>query len=75
MPLTAGLRDDIDGHAFDFHVWFRFFDLVRKEGDGDCRLYRRTAVYEKDRIDLVDSRGVPARLFANMDLSGFVPTT
>ena len=68
-------RDEIDGHAVDLQVWFRFFDLLRKEGDGNWRAYRRTAVYEKDRIDLVDPRDIRADLFTNMDLSGFVPTT
>ena len=68
-------RDEIDGHAVDLRVWFRFFDLLRKEEDGKWRIHNRTAVYEKDRIDPVDPRGVPAALFANMDLSGFVPAT
>jgi hypothetical protein len=68
-------RDEIDGHAVDLRVWFRFFDLLRKEEDGKWRIHNRTAVYEKDRIDPVDPRGVPAALFANMDLSGFVPAS
>jgi hypothetical protein len=35
------------------------------------RIVKRTAVYEKDRMEPVDPRGVPKDFFANMDLSAF----
>lgn len=66
------IRADIGGHAFDFRSWFRFFDLLEKR-DRVWRIARRTAVYEKDRMDPVDPRGVPDRLLAEMDLSAFPP--
>ena len=68
-------RDAMDGHEFDLQAWFRFFDLLRKEDDGQWRIHKRTAVYEKDKISAVDPRGVPAELFGAMDLSAFAPET
>ena len=68
-------RDAMDGHEFDLQAWFRFFDLMRKEADGQWRIHKRVAVYEKDKISAVDPRGAPPELFANMDLSAFPPAT
>ena len=68
-------RDSMDGHEFDLQAWFRFFDLLKKESDGQWRIFKRTAVYEKDKISAVDPRGVPATLFGTMDLSQFAPAT
>lgn len=68
-------RDSMDGHEFDLQAWFRFFDLLKKEADGQWRIFKRTAVYEKDRIAPVDPRGAPAALFEGMDLSAFAPAT
>ena len=67
------IRADIGGHAFDIESWFRFFDLLEKR-DGVWRIVRRTGVYEKDRLDLVDPRGVPEQFLADMDLSGYPET-
>jgi hypothetical protein len=63
-------RAIMGGHEFDLQSWFRFFDLLEKR-DGVWRIARRTAVYDKDRLDPVDPRGVPADFFAGMDLSAF----
>lgn len=68
-------RDCLNGHEFDLQAWFRFFDLLKKEADGQWRIFKRTAVYEKDRISAVDPRGAPASLFATMDLAAFAPAT
>jgi ketosteroid isomerase-like protein len=68
-------RDAMDGHEFDLQAWFRFFDLLRKEDDGQWRIHKRTAVYEKDKISATDPRGAPAALFDGMDLSAFAPET
>jgi len=61
-----------DGHPFDLESWMRFFDLLEKR-DGVWRIIKRTAVYEKDRIDPVDPRGIPQDFFAEMDWSAFPP--
>ncbi|MGE3248124.1 MAG: nuclear transport factor 2 family protein [Beijerinckiaceae bacterium] len=68
-------RDSMKGHEFDLQSWFRFFDFLKKEDDGQWRIFRRVAVYEKDRISAVDPRGAPAELFEGMDLSAFPSPT
>ena len=64
------IRTTIDGHAFDLQAWARFFDLLERR-ESMWRIVKRTAVYEKDRMEPVDPRGVPKDFFANMDLSAF----
>jgi 3-phenylpropionate/cinnamic acid dioxygenase small subunit len=64
------IRSTIDGYEFDLQSWLRFFDLLEKR-DNVWRIVKRTAVYEKDRLDPVDPRGVPKDFFAGMDLSAF----
>jgi 3-phenylpropionate/cinnamic acid dioxygenase small subunit len=64
------IRTTIDGHEFDLHAWARFFDLLERR-ETMWRIVKRTAVYEKDRMEPVDPRGVPKDFFANMDLSAF----
>ena len=60
----------LDGHEFDLESWFRFFDLLERR-DKVWRIVKRTAVYEKDRMDPVDPRGVTEDFFADTDLSAF----
>jgi hypothetical protein len=48
-----------------------FFDLLEKRGNV-WRIVKRTAVYEKDRMDSVDPQGVPKDFFADMNLSAFL---
>jgi SnoaL-like protein len=67
------IRTTINGHEFDLQSWIRFFDLLERR-DNVWRLVKRTAVYEKDRVDPVDPRGVPKDFFADMDLSPFPPS-
>jgi 3-phenylpropionate/cinnamic acid dioxygenase small subunit len=64
------IRTTIDSHEFDLQSWFRFFDLLERRGNV-WRIVKRTAVYEKDRLEPVDPRGVPKDFFADMDLSAF----
>jgi hypothetical protein len=64
------IRTTIDGREFDLQSWIRFFDLLERR-DGVWRIVKRTAVYEKDRIDPVDPRGVSKDFFVDMDLSAF----
>jgi hypothetical protein len=63
-------RAVIDGHEFDLQSWMRFFDLLERR-DSVWRIARRTAVYEKDRIDPVDPHGIPKDFFAGTNLSAF----
>jgi hypothetical protein len=64
------IRTTIDGHEFDLQAWARFFDLLERR-ESMWRIVKRTAVYEKDRMEPVDPRGVPEDFFVNMDLSAF----
>jgi 3-phenylpropionate/cinnamic acid dioxygenase small subunit len=70
------IRAQVEGHDFDVQSWFRFFDLLEKR-DRVWRIVKRTAVYEKDRMDPVDPRGVPDSLFAaalnDVDFCAFPP--
>jgi 3-phenylpropionate/cinnamic acid dioxygenase small subunit len=65
-------RVRIEGHQFDVQAWFRFFDLLEKR-DRVWRIVKRTGVYEKDRMDPVDPRGVPDAVLGDADFSGFPP--
>jgi hypothetical protein len=64
------IRSTLDGYEFDLQSWLRFFDLLERR-DGVWRIVKRTAVYEKDRLDPVDPRGVPKDFFDDIDLSAF----
>jgi hypothetical protein len=64
------IRSELDGQEFDFQSWIRFFDLLEKR-DHVWRILRRTAVYEKDRMEPVDPRGVPKDFFPDIDLSAY----
>ncbi|HAA03035.1 MAG TPA: hypothetical protein DCE18_06665 [Syntrophobacteraceae bacterium] len=66
-------RTIMDGQKFDLQSWMRFFDLLERR-DGVWRIVKRTSVYDKDRIDPVDPRGIPKGFFTDMDLSAF-PTS
>ncbi len=63
-------RDEIDGHEYDLQSWMRFFDLLERR-ENAWRIVKRTAVYEKDRMEPVDPRGVSKDFFTDMDLSAF----
>jgi len=67
------IRSTMDGHEFDLQSWIRFFDLLERR-DNVWRIVKRTAVYEKDRLEPVDPRGVPKDFFDDMELSAF-PTS
>lgn len=64
------IRDEINGQLFDLESWFHFCDLVEKRNH--CwRIVKRTAIYEKDRVEPVDPHGFSEDLFATKDLSAF----
>lgn len=52
------IRDCVQGVWFDIESHIRFFDRVERR-DGVWRIVDRTALYDKDRIDLVNTGGVP----------------
>ena len=62
-----------DGVDFDTQTWGRFLDLYEKREDGVWRIFKRTMVYEKDRLDPVDPSQLPQRFWENIDLDRFPP--
>jgi hypothetical protein len=60
------IRTTIDGHEFYLQSWARFFDLLERR-DGAWRIVKRTAVYEKDRMNPVDPRDVPKDFFSDRE--------
>ena len=71
----AELLRRVVGGPFDFDAltWGQFFDLFEKREDGVWRIFRRTMVYEKDRMDPVNPADVPPGYFEAMDLSQYPP--
>jgi hypothetical protein len=67
-------RGTIEGTMFDTTNWFRFFDLLEKR-DGVWRIFKRTAVYEKDRVDPVPPAQFPPDFFDGVDLDQFPTAT
>ena len=66
-------RVTIDGVQFDSETWSRFFDHFEKR-DGKWGIVKRTAVYEKDRLDAVEPHNMPADFFDGIDLSEYPET-
>lgn len=64
------IRINMDGYEFDLQSWLQFYDLLEFRNES-WRIVKRTAVYEKDRLDLVNQIGNPEDLFADIDLSVF----
>ena len=46
-------RLSADGIPFDWEFWGQFHDLFERREDGVWRIFKRTMVYEKDRLDPV----------------------
>jgi hypothetical protein len=67
------IRTTIDGCPIDLQSWIRFLDLFERRDDV-WRIAKRTGVYEKDRMEPVDPRGVPDGFFDEIDLSAFPPS-
>lgn len=65
-------RRTIDGYEMDFQTWSRYVDLMEKR-EGRWRIFRRTAVYEKDRMDPCRPREVPDSFYESMMLEGYPP--
>jgi hypothetical protein len=51
--LILYTRTAVDGVELDFATWSRRLHLMARE-NGDWKIWRRFAIYEKDRVDSVD---------------------
>jgi hypothetical protein len=63
----------VDGHEFDWEFWGQFFDLVERREDDRWRLFRRTMVYEKDRLGAVHGAAIPDGYFGDAAFAQFPP--
>jgi len=63
----------VNGHEFDWEFWGQFFDLIEKREDGVWRLFNRTMVYEKDRLDAVHPDALLEGYFDDTDFAEFLP--
>ena len=61
----------VDDIEFDWEFWGQFHDLIERREDGVWRLFRKSMVYEKDRLDPVHAEDVPAGYFDDIDLTDF----
>ncbi len=68
--ITLYSRIIIDELMWDFTAWSRFFDLFERRA-GEWRITKRTAIYEKDRMDPVNPAEVPEGYFEGMDIDGY----
>ena len=68
--VTLFSRLMIDDIEFDFTAWIRFYDLLESRAD-IWRIKKRTAIYEKDRMDPVKLSDLPPGYFEGIDLSGY----
>jgi hypothetical protein len=62
-------RNWFEGHLFDFTWYMRMYDRVERR-QGEWRILRMTAIYDKDRLDPVVPGSVPASFFAGAKLEG-----
>ena len=60
----------IDGVELDFTTWSRVLALLEKR-DGAWRIWKRTNIYEKDRMDPYKPDEVPDSFYASIDLAGY----
>ena len=60
----------IDGIELDFTTWSRNLNLFEKK-DGVWRIFKRTAIYEKDRMDPYKPHEIPESFYSSINLEGF----
>ena len=63
-------RRMIDGIELDFTTWSRRLHMFEKR-DGDWKIWWRTNVYEKDRMDPLKPDDLPKGFYDSMDLSKY----
>jgi hypothetical protein len=62
-------RTNIAGHMFDFTLFIRLYDRMERR-QGEWRILRMDAIYDKDRLDPVLAGTIPAGFFDGVDLTG-----
>lgn len=64
------IRLKLDGDECDIQSWLQFYDLLEFRNES-WRIVKRSAVYEKDRLDFVNPIENSKDLYAEIDLSAF----
>jgi hypothetical protein len=62
-------RDHFKGHLFDYTIYLRLYDRLERR-DGEWRILRMDAIYDKDRLDPVIPGSVPPNFFDGVPLDG-----
>jgi hypothetical protein len=62
-------RTNYAGHMFDFTLYIRLYDRMERR-QGEWRILRMDAIYDKDRLDPVLAGTIPAGFFDGVDLTG-----
>ena len=66
-------RNRTGGHLFDFTLYIRLYDRLERR-QGEWRISRMDAIYDRDRLDPVIPGSVPADFFEGVDMTGpFAP--
>lgn len=68
--LILYMRSNIDGSDLDFATWSRRLHLMAKE-NGEWRIWRRFAIYEKDRVDSIGPDDDLSSRLAEADLDQY----
>lgn len=71
--LVLFQRRFINGIELDFSTFSRRLHLVEKREDGDWKIWKRTSIYEKGRMDPVNPEEIPEDFYSSMDLSKYPP--
>jgi hypothetical protein len=62
-------RTAFAGHLFDFTLYIRLYDRLERR-QGEWKILRMDAIYDRDRLDPVIPGAVPASFFDGVDLTG-----
>jgi hypothetical protein len=62
-------RNRTGGYLFDFTLFIRLYDRIERR-QGEWRILRMDAIYDRDRLDPVIPGSVPADFFAGVDMTG-----
>jgi hypothetical protein len=62
-------RDRFMGHLVDYTIYLRLYDRMERR-NGEWRILRMDAIYDKDRLDPVIAGSLPADFFAGVSFEG-----
>lgn len=63
------IREFIGEHLFDYTCYARFYDLYEKR-KGEWRIFKKSCIYDRDRLDPVVPGSVPEAFYDAVPISG-----